>query len=84
MKKYFVFGYSTFYPTGGMFDCEFVTNDLNKVKDTIIMWEEENEDFDHMEIQVYDSEIEEVIFYASKAHRSEEWINLISYQFKEE
>ena len=57
--RYLMFGYDYFYPSGGMQDIYEKTDDEDLIKELIELWKVEP---DHDIIQVYDTELDEVVY----------------------
>lgn len=57
--RYLVFAYDWYYPSGGMQDIYEKTDDKDLIKELIESWKVEP---DHDIIQVYDTELDEVVY----------------------
>lgn len=65
MVKYLVFEYESYYPSGGMSDCELITDSKTELIEYVKTWAEMEDSFPSENIRVYDIDLLQHIFEAT-------------------
>ncbi|MEK3887478.1 hypothetical protein [Bacillus sp. FSL K6-3431] len=60
--KYLIFGFSHYYPGGGMEDCVLKTNKIQEVKNYVEKWSVEDKGNDYENLHVYDAVKDRLIY----------------------